>query len=392
MQWAVSQGSVSDKESASKAPANAMLRMFTVPRVPQDAPISDAKGTWVGADPKTVFGMSAVGYFFGRDLQANLKVHVGLISSNVGGTRAEAWTSRETLLASPLYKPMVEAHVAAMKKFAADRTAKSPLNANSVSALYNGMIAPITPYTIRGAIWYQGESNVGQAYNYRTLFPMMIQNWRKDWGQDFPFYFVQLAPFHAVKKDPGESAWAELCEAQRLTAKKVPNTGMAVITDYGHEADIHPTPKQPVGERLALIARAKTYGEKVEYSGPEFEGMKIEGNKAILRFSHADGLHTRELVATDTRGKGGSAWRVKPGVTGAPVMGFTVAGADHRFHNAQAKIEGDTVVVWAEGVSTPVAVRYGWADYPLVNLFNKAGLPASPFRTDEFPVTTQPKK
>lgn len=389
MQWAISQCDKTDQTAATGAPANPMLRMFTVPRVPRDTPIADITGSWVDAGPKTVSGMSAVGYFFGRDLQEKLKVPVGLISSNVGGTRAEAWTSRPVLSASPLYKGMVDAHVAAMQK---NDKGKSPLNQNSVSALYNGMIAPLVNYSIKGAIWYQGESNAGQAYNYRTLFPMMIQNWRKDWGgEDFPFYFVQLAPFRAVKKEPGESNWAELCEAQRLTAKNLANTGMAVITDFGHEGDIHPTPKRPVGERLALIARAKTYGEKVEYSGPDFASMRVDGNKAVLKFTHAEGLHAVELVATDLR-KNGAGYRVKPGSAGAAVTGFTVAGADRKFHNAQAKIEGDSVIVWAEGVSTPVAVRYGWADHPLCNLYNKAGLPASPFRTDDFPVTTQPKQ
>src|SRR5262249_9628067 len=205
----------------------------------------------------------------------------------------------------------------ALEKFKEDPTAnKNPLNANSPSVLYNGMIHPILNYAIKGAIWYQGESNAGGAYKYRTLFPMMIENWRKDWKQgDFPFLFVQLAPFTAAAKEPGESNWAELREAQTMTLK-LPHTGMAVITDFGNEYDIHPTPKQPVGERLALIARAQTYGEKVEYSGPMYKGLKVEGNKAMLSFEHTGGgLVSKELVPTLERKNKDqtlAAYRVKP--------------------------------------------------------------------------------
>lgn len=414
MEWTVASGSPSDKEVAKSTPTNPMLRMFTVKKNPKEAAVADVTGAWIEAKPDTVFGMSAVGYFFARDLQSKLKVPVGMINSSWGGTRAEAWTSRPVLESNPIFKSTLETHNMAVKNYAAAvekakaENAKPPAdpssNPNAPSVLYNGMIAPLLPYTIKGAIWYQGESNVGRAYDYRTLFPLMIKNWRDDWMpqapvRSFPFYFVQLAPFQAVAKEPGESAWAELCEAQLLTSKNVPNTGMAVITDLGHEADIHPTPKQPVGERLALLARAHDYGDKIEYSGPAYAEMKVDGGKAMLRFTHtAGGLVTRELEATDQRKDQktgqvrGSAYRAKPGTgTSVPLIGFAIAGEDKKFHTAQAKVEGDTVVVWSDQVAKPVAVRYAWASHPLCNLFNKEGLPASPFRTDDFPITTQPK-
>jgi sialate O-acetylesterase len=239
--------------------------------------------------------------------------------------------------------------------------------------LYNGMIAPLVPYAIAGAIWYQGESNAGQAFEYRTLFPTMIKDWRNRFGQgDFPFLFVQLAPFQKPADQPGEHPWAELRDAQLFTSLSLPKTGMAVITDAG-EADIHPKKKEPVGARLAIAARALAYGEKIEYSGPLVEKSKFENGKATLIFSHVgDGLST-------------------PGK--AELTGFTICGADKKFHNAKAVITGkDTIEVSCPDVAEPVAVRYGWAIYPVVNLWNSAGLPASPFRTDTFPGVTEPKK
>jgi sialate O-acetylesterase len=410
MQWTVNASDASDKEAAKSAAANPLVRMFTVERIPQVRPTFDLKGAWKPATPETTTGFSAVGYFFARDLSAALGgVPVGMISTNWGGTRAEAWTRAEVLMElSPAYKAEVEkfrSDVAktgdapppppAQKGKAAPKPGQNP---NAPSVLYNGMIFPVLPYAIKGAIWYQGESNAGKAYAYRDLFPAMISNWRADWKQgDFPFFFVQLAPFMKVTEQPGESNWAELREAQAMTLK-LPATGMAVITDLGHEADIHPTPKKPVGERLSLIARATVYGEKVEYSGPVFKEMKVDGNKAVLTFDHvAGGLETRELVPTDerkdakTKASRGSAWRVKAGSAGVPLTGFAVAGEDRKFHNAKAEIVGDTVVVTCEAVAKPVAVRFGWAQHPVVNLFNKAGLPASPFRTDDWPGMTAPK-
>jgi sialate O-acetylesterase len=259
------------------------------------------------------------------------------------------------------------------------------------------MIHPIINYRIKGAIWYQGESNVRAAYDYRTLFPLMILNWRADWKQgQFPFYYVQLAPYQRVADKPGESNWAELREAQTMTLK-LKNTGMAVITDFGSEYDIHPTPKRPVGERLALVARARTYGEKIVYSGPLYKSSKIQAGKVILTFDHVGGgLVTKGIVPTLPRknkdGSVSAAWRVTEGSIDGPLVGFTICGKDNVFQTAFAEIVGDTVVVSCSKVDEPIAVRYGWANHPICNLYNREGLPASPFRTDTFPGITEPKK
>jgi sialate O-acetylesterase len=396
MEWSLAGCDNSDKEYAFSAPPNKMLRMFQVARTPAARPKSETTGTWVEADPKRIGNWTAVGYFFGRDLQEHLKVPVGLIQAAWGGTRAEAWTSPEALASSLKYKAEIENFQKATQT--PSQASKLASNPNAPSVLFNGMINPICfGYRIKGAIWYQGESNAGAAHSYRKLFPLMIKDWRKHWQQDdFPFYFVQLAPFTAVRQEPGESDWAELREAQ-LRTLKLPHTGMAVIVDYGNEYDIHPTPKRPVGERLALIARARDYGENVEYSGPTYKAMQVEGNKAILSFDHlGGGLVAKELVRTLERknpqnGQLEGAYRVKEGATGAKVIGFMICGPDKKFHPADAKIMGDLVVVTCNQVAEPRAVRYGWANYPLCNLFNSAGLPASPFRTDDFPGITAPR-
>jgi sialate O-acetylesterase len=340
-------------DEAKKNAGNAKLRLFTVEKVaadkPQntvpviDEPKKQIKGKWMEAGPDTIGSFSAVAYYFGRDLQKALDVPVGIIHTSWGGTASEEWTSMKVLDAHPEHK------------------GKHPRQAK----LYNGMIAPLIPYAIKGAIWYQGESNAGRADLYRTGFPLMIQNWRDDWKQgDFPFLFVQLAPFLPISKEPTDTDWARLREAQLMTTQKAKNTAMAVITDVGDEKDIHPKRKEPVGQRLALAAEALAYGKKVEYSGPVFDKMTVDGNKAVLSFKHLGG----GLEAKD-----------------GALTGFTIAGEDKVFHNAEAEIKGDTVVVTCKDVEKPVAVRFGWANYPVVNLWNKAGLPASPFRTDDWP-------
>jgi sialate O-acetylesterase len=239
-------------------------------------------------------------------------------------------------------------------------------NQNNPSVLYNAMIAPLVPFAVRGVIWYQGESNAGRAYQYRTLFPIMIRDWRKAWGSALPFYFVQLANWHASKPEPDESDWAELREAQMMTLRE-PHTGMAVTIDIGDENDIHPRNKLDVGRRLAAWALAGTYGQKVIPSGPLFDRYTIDGDKVRIHFKYGAGLKT---------------------IDGRPVKGFALAGEDRHFVWADARIEGDTVIVSSAKISKPVAVRYGWADNPIGNLYNGAGFPASPFRTDDWPGVT----
>jgi sialate O-acetylesterase len=249
--------------------------------------------------------------------------------------------------------------------------APGPNNQNSPTVLYNAMIAPLVPYAIRGAIWYQGESNAGRAYQYRTLFPTMIRNWRNVWAEgDFPFYFVQLANWQPIKTEPDESEWAELREAQTMTLRE-PNTGMAVIIDIGDTKDIHPRNKTDVGHRLALWALANTYNQKIEYSGPLYKSFTVNGNEIRIKFSHASGLKTSD---------------------GAAPKAFAIAGEDKKFVWADAKIEGDEIIVSSKDVSKPVAVRYAWADNPVTNLYNKLDLPASPFRTDDWPGLTITRK
>ncbi len=231
-------------------------------------------------------------------------------------------------------------------------------NQNYPSVLFNGMIAPVAPFAIKGAIWYQGESNSGRAAQYQKLLPAMIADWRAHWGEgNFPFYIVQLANWV-----PGGLAWPELQEAQALTAQNVPNSGMSVTNDIGNETDIHPKNKQEVGRRLALVALAKTYGKSVEYSGPMLKSVRRDGDKLRLTFSHANG----GLVAKGS----------------ANVTGFEVAGVDGKFVAATASMDGDAVIVTSPDVATPTALRYAWAANPNANLYNKANLPASPFRAE----------
>ena len=362
------------------------LRLFTVPRGGKAEPQRDVAGNWVECTSAPAAGFSAVGYFFGRDLRQAEKVPVGLINSNVGGTPAEKWISRQALEANPQLRELITGqqkavadYPAALERYkqnepklleewkAACEKAKAagkklppkpqpPGNptANGSTSLYNAMIAPLQPFAIKGIIWYQGEANNSRAKQYQTLFPAMIKCWRDAWGQgEFPFLFVQIAPHNHMLP--------EIREAQLISWQKTPKTAMVVITDYGDAADIHPKQKEPIGARLALAARAIAYDEKIEYSGPVFESLKIQGNQGILQFTHAgQGLESK----------------------GGELKGFTVAGADKKFIDAKARIEGNTVIVSSEVVAKPVVVRYGWANVPDVNLFNKNGLPATPFRTD----------
>ncbi len=350
MQWAVKQSDGASEAIANSA--NDKIRLFTAPRKHADQPQATVDAAWTPCNPETVGEFSAVGYYFGRDLQKKLGVPVGLIASNYGGTAAEQWMSKESIESHPDLKDM-----------------SKPQGATT---LYNAMIAPLAPYAIEGVIWYQGESNAGRSYQYRTLLPAMIKNWRDTFGQgEFPFLIVQIAPYEAIVREPSDSIWAEIRDSQLFVAQQVPKTALIVTTDVGDERDIHPRRKEPVGARLALAARALAYGENLEFSGPLYDSMSVADGKVRLRFKHLGG----GLVAKD-----------------GPLTGFTIAGDDKKFYSADAVIDGDTVVVSSDKVPAPVAVRYGWAAYPVVNLWNKAGLPASPFRTDSFPITTQDKK
>lgn len=565
MEWVLKNTIDAEKEAAQSA--NPMLRQFLVKKATSPTPLDDCEGSWVAASPEASPNFTAVGYYFGKKLQHELKAPVGLINTSWGGTPSEAWTSGPSLDTVPdlkaakerLFnlianqpadqKKWVEAFGAWLKEtgredkpspdvaaYAApgastegwqkitipgpvsgndltgngtvwlraeiDRTEpvtgalglelgaiegfdsvywngelitsldfedfpgsgfnrrwgkysipadkvkkgantlalrifspagpaklpaaprvggkpvtgdwlakaefplppltagqlaaapKPPANPpgpqNVASQLYNGMIHPLLPYAISGVIWYQGESNAGRAFQYRTAFPLMITDWRKAWNQgDFPFYFCQLANYQAKKDTPAESGWAELREAQSLTLA-LPKTGQAVLIDIGESGDIHPRNKKDVGERLALIALANDYGKDIPFSGPVYDSLKVEGNKARLSFKHIGGGLVAKPVPEnyDVNTK---EEKTAPTVRNSPkseLEGFAICGEDKKWVWADAKIDGDNVLVWSDQVAAPVAVRYGWAENPTVNLYNAAGLPASPFRTDDFPGAT----
>ncbi len=337
------------------------IRYMNIPCTSISEPQKDLElPVWKECSPKMAAQMSAVGYFFVRKIHQELKVPVGLINDSWGGASCEAWINPKVLAANPDFSPVLDPE--RIKKVGPQQRA---------GYLYNGMICPIKPYTIRGVVWYQGEANAGRAVQYETLFPAMIQNWREEWGQgDFSFYYVQLANFMKRQEKPTASAWAELREAQTRTMA-LRGTGEAVIIDIGEEKDIHPKNKQDVGARLAAWALAKDYGKEVVYSGPRFHCLKIDDNKAMVSF---DSMGSGLVVKGDT------------------LKGFAVAGADQVFYWADAKLEGDRIVLSSAQVAHPVAVRYAWADNPECNLYNKEGFPATPFRTDLWTRVTQGKR
>jgi sialate O-acetylesterase len=396
MEWQLRQSENAEPDIA--AAANANIRLFTVPKLRAWAPVKTVMAAWAPCTPESVRNFSAVAYYFGRDLQKARGVPVGLIHTSWGGSPAEVWMSDDALRANPAYLrdildtwPLeLAGHLKRTREWEAARDAAKakgesfnqgpPGRPWQPSELYDGMIAPLLPYAIKGAIWYQGESNAGRAWQYRSLFADMIRNWRHDWGQgDFTFLAVQLAPWDGNKHrslaeitaSPGDSAWAELREAQNYATEVLPKVGVAVITDVGDKDDIHPVKKQPVGARLALLARKIAYRESIPAHGPLYHSSRISGHTIVVNFKgEASGLE----------------------VKGDKLTGFSIAGEDGKFVWADAQLKGpDDVIVSSPQVPHPVAVRYGWADYPVLNLYNSAGLPASPFRTDHFIVTTQPK-
>jgi len=550
---AMNMGSCMNSEAERKAADLPLLRQFKVRNTMLPAAASDVNGSWQVASPETVAGWTGVGYFFGRDLLKHLNVPIGLINTSWGGTRVEAWISREKLATLPgtngdlkqldgmesdfdklkeIHKKNTEDFLVDFRKLESLETDKEhiikysnpalddstweeidtpanwesighpgldgevwyrktvkipaawagkdlmldlgpideidttyfngvrvgssgtikpletrfwnvprhyvvpgnlvkegesvvsmrivdqsgqggpwgglasdmflvpvdlqkdlkarismagkwrfgialelprkpgdPSNPNTASVLYNGMINGLIPYGIKGAIWYQGESNAGNAYVYRERFPAMINDWRARWNQgDFTFLWVQLANYQAAPVEPQESAWAVVRESQNKTLS-LPNTGTGLAIDIGEANNIHPKNKQDVGKRLALAARAVAYGEKLVYAGPTYKSMKIEGDSIRINFDNIGG----GLEAKD-----------------GDLKQFAIAGEDEKFVWAKAEIDGDTVVVKAEGVASPVAVRYAWATNPAgCNLYNAEGLPGNPFRTDSWKVVTQ---
>jgi sialate O-acetylesterase len=361
------------------------IRMFTGTSAKTYEPQTEIQGEWLVCNPENVPAFSAAGYFFARDLQNEIDHPVGILTLAFGASTAEAWIRRETLAADPLLKPMLDHFDAAVQFYRANPAApaeQAPQPPQTINArpgpppqqqrdpvqdqhyptvLFNGMINPIIPYAIRGVIWYQGESVVGGDEGvslYGHVQAALIQDWRILWGQgDFPFFIVQLAALDNISNNP------RVREGQ-ASVLSMPNTGMAVTIDIGDPKDVHPHNKQALGERLTRIALAKVYDRKIEYSGPVYESMKISGSTIQLNFSHLGG----GLVAKD-----------------GPLRWFTIAGADRKFVAAEARIEGDTIVVSNAQLTMPLAVRYAWDNYPEgCNFYNAAGLPAAPFRTDKW--------
>ena len=424
MGFTVSRANDFDKE---KAAANLpKIRMFTVASGTAVEPQENCKGQWAVCTPDSVGAFSAAAYFFGRDLHAKLGVPVGLINSSVGGTEIEAWTSLDAQKNVPEIKPTFDdwdkriaswnpeaakaqyekqraawqAAVDAAKAASAAKSAEAakptdgaktaavpdkplpreprPLNdprldSNRPANLFNGKIAPLIPFAIKGAIWYQGESNadtVARGYAYRVELPLLIEDWRKRWGTEFPFAWVQLPEYIAHSSD----GWCLVREAM-LQSLRVPHTGMAVAMGLGDAHDIHPKRKQEVGHRLAEWALNTVYGGKSESSGPVYTGKKIDGGSVTISFSHATALTAIDGDST------ASAL--------SPLKGFVISGEDKQWKPATAKISGDKVVVTSPEVPHPVAVRYAWADNPEFNLYNAAGIPASPFRTDDWPIVAK---
>jgi len=363
------------------------IRMIDVGNKVAQEPQTDFAGKWKLCSPQTADTFSAVAYYFAREIRQATGYPIGIINSTWGGTPAESWTREQILQADTGFRKILEryrvkldsfplqqeAYKTELQKWTADssaaKTAKpkapaNPTNNKSPYVLYNGMIAPIIPYTLKGVIWYQGENNADRAWQYRRLFPAMIENWRSDWNlNNLPFYFVQISPHRS--QNP------EIRDAQLYTYRHTPHTGMAVTIDNGDSLDIHPRNKKLVGDRLSRWALYYEYGRKnTVYSSPLYKSYKINGNKITISFDYTDG----GLVAKD-----------------GPLTEFTIAGSDSVFVPAQAIIKGNTVVVWNDDVKKPQAVRFAWKNVPHPNLYNKAGLPASPFRTDSYRTPTEGK-
>ena len=406
MEWDINVCKDADLEKIlAKKPS---IRFISVPQVGLQTPQRTFQGAWEICTPESIGHCTAVGYLFGRTLHDALDTPIGLIDNAWGGSAAEAWVRRDLLSGDPKYAGLmaewakqeeVQEHSYAMQAFqtacsawadawdAARRDGKQGpqrpgwANAGNLSGnhrpgnLYNGCLYPVMGYGIRGAIWYQGESNAGRAYQYRDLFPTMIQNWRNDWGiGNFPFYWVQLADFMEEQAEPSDSAWAELREAQTMTMSRVPHSGQAVIIDSGEGDDIHPKNKQEVARRLARWALANEYNIPIAFRSPQYRNMEIQDGKLLVHFDNVGkGLETIDV---------------------SQPVGFAVAGEDQKFVWAEAKIVGekrDAIEVSASAVSKPIAVRYAWANNPKCNVHSSEGLPLTPFRSDDWPGVTANK-
>ncbi len=383
MQWSIDRSADPDLE---KLTANhPQLRMINFPQVGSQETIWSHPVVWKHCTPENVGAFSAVGYFFGRQLHLTLDVPVGLINNAWGGSSCEAWIERSRLEGIPIYSGLMQRWQEAEEQWNAlnaletrdaqqqrtlEQLSRQMAGQHRPANIFHGVLESHLGYGIRGAIWYQGESNASRAYQYRELFPLMIESWREAWGQgDFPFYWVQLADFMAEVDQPGDSAWAELREAQTMTLDRISNGGQAVIIDLGEANDIHPRNKVDVGRRLARLALANEYQMTIAHQSPRMTSHRVEDNRIILTFDPVDG-----------------GWWVRDYTD---IRGFAVAGEDRTFVSAAAEILADgSIAVRADGVPQPVAVRYGWADNPVCNLFSKAGLPLTPFRTDDWPGIT----
>jgi sialate O-acetylesterase len=397
-------GAVKDGPQEVAAANYPNIRLFMVPNVPAGQPQADCNGSWQVCTPESIAaggwsGFSAAAYFFGREIHQQLNVPVGLMDASWGGTAVEPWTppvgfeqvpSLQNFVntinqATENYKNAVAQtltdtenwiHAARQALEAGKRIPpqpvwpehplKNPGHPVQPTCLYNGMVSPVKPFAIRGALWYQGEANLGDRMLYYDKMKALIQGWRTVWQQgEFPFYLTLLAPYRYTRHDPNidPTLLAKIWEAQRATLA-IPNTGLAVTTDISNLDDIHPANKQDVGKRLALWALAKVYGKDVVYSGPLYSSLSMEVNKIRIGFDHVgSGLASRD---------------------GQPLNWFEIAGEDKKFVKAEAVIDGNTVVVSAESIASPVAVRFGWLQEAEPNLVNKEGLPACPFRTDQW--------
>lgn len=382
MQWTVSN---SEDFELEKLSANyPKIRMINFPQVGSQTQIWSHEVNWQVSNSQNVGRFSAVGYFFGRQLHQTLDVPIGLINNAWGGSAAEAWIDQKTLSEDSRFAELMERWKKDAEEFETlqaktERTEQEQMRlANlkkSISGnqrpgnIFHGVLESHLGYGVRGAIWYQGESNAGRAYQYRDLFPLMITHWRQHWGKDFPFYWVQLADYREETTEPVDSDWAELREAQTLTLDKLPNVGQAVIIDIGEGKDIHPRNKVEVGRRLARLALKNEYGYDIAADAPRYSSMEIDGSSIVLTFDHV-----------------GNGWR--PFDVAQP-LAFTIAGEDKQFYKAKAEILSDKRIrVSSEQVSNPVAVRYAWANNPVVNMFNQNDLPLTPFRTDDWPGVT----